>query len=113
MRYLITNKNDIDIADNYPERCKIEKLPHNPKGFAFDIEKTKIRKSGRVERLLDLSAHCHALMVFLGNFVKFTQKTFQIPGTLLSPSQTRNGRDIITSAINLLEFSPSFDFAKM
>jgi transposase len=72
--FLIPNRNDLDIADNYAKRFKIEKLFQDLKSSAFDIEKTKIMKYDRVKRLVYLSAVCHALMVFLGHFIKFTKK---------------------------------------
>jgi hypothetical protein len=52
-------------------------------------------------------------MVFLGHFIKLTKKTFQITGTLFSPSQTRNGRHITTSSTNLQKFSLPSDFVRV
>jgi hypothetical protein len=37
--YLITNRDNIDIADNYTKRFKIENFSRIEKEFAFDINK--------------------------------------------------------------------------
>jgi hypothetical protein len=75
--FLITDRNDVDIADSYSKRFTIEKLVQDLKSSALDIEKTQITNYNRVKRLVYRSAICHALMIFLGHFIKFTKKLFK------------------------------------
>jgi hypothetical protein len=72
--FLITNRNDVDIADSGSKRNMIETLFQCRKSSAFDTDKTKIKKYDRMKRLLDLSAICYTLMVVLTHFIKLIKK---------------------------------------
>jgi transposase len=74
--YLLTNlEKPESIALMYESRFKIEKLFQDLKSAGYNIENTKIRKYDMVKRLIYLTCISHALMVFLGTFVKYCKKT--------------------------------------
>jgi hypothetical protein len=72
--YLVTSLENQEVTWMYESRFKIEKLFQDLKSSGFNIEDTKIRKYDRMKRLTCLACISHALLVFLGAFIKYCKK---------------------------------------
>lgn len=61
--------NEVEAANIYKDRFKIEKCFQDLKSAGFNMEKSKIKKYSRYKRLLAMAMAAHALLVMLGHVI--------------------------------------------